>query len=372
LKPPRIVHVIHSSAFGGGPNMLAIICLRLRDQFDMEVVCDGQGDVPARLETAGLKVHRLPLTTKWSFTAHIPRLAAVVRSRQPDLVQLHGQFAGSLGQLSLQLAGRPKSVYAVQWPSYLDDTGPWSRLRNYTAERVSCGRATAVVAVAEHDRKTLVARGLCRLDKISVIHNAYYPDALAYGAVEPVHSGNGSVVGFVGRLSDQKGVEFLIRAVPQVLGAHPQTRFMIVGDGPERPRLEAMVVELGVGRAVEFAGYQAEPSRLVSGLDAVVIPSIYDPFPLVTLEVMASGRPVVGAAVGGIPEAVEDGTTGILVPPRDPAAIAQALIRLIDSPKLRLEMGAAARASARRRFSPDVIAAQYAALYRRLLDTTSS
>ncbi|HMC67847.1 MAG TPA: glycosyltransferase, partial [Mycobacteriales bacterium] len=299
LTAPRIVHVIHSSAFGGGPNMLAIICLRLRDRFDMEVICDGQGDVPARLESAGIKVHRMPLTTKWSFAAQIPALASLVRSRKPALVQLHGQFAGSLGQLSLQLAGRPKSVYAVQWPSYLDDTGPWSRLRNYAAERVSCGQATAVVAVAEHDRDTLVARGLCRKDKICVIHNAYHPDTLADGPTHPVRTGDGAVVGFVGRLSDQKGVEFLIRAVPEVLASHPKTRFEIVGDGGERARLEVLAAELGVDRAVEFAGYQPEPSRLIKSMDAVVIPSIYDPFPLVTLEVMAAARPVVAAAVGG-------------------------------------------------------------------------
>jgi len=352
--------------------MLAIICLRLGDQFDMEVICDGQGDVPSRLEAAGVQLHRLPLTTKWSFTAQIPHLAAVIRARRPALVQLHGQFAGSLGQIAVQLAGRPRSVYAVQWPSYLDDTGPWSRVRNHVAERVSCGLATAVVAVADHDRRTLVERGLCSPDKISVIHNAYYPEGLADAPASGRPTRNESVVGFVGRLSDQKGAQFLIQAVPQVLAAHPATRFVIVGDGPERPRLERLVAELGVDRAVEFKGYQPEPAQLVKDMDVVVIPSIYDPFPLVTLEVMACGRPVVGAAVGGIPEAVEDGRTGILVPPRDAAAIAQALIKLIASPDLRLEMGAAARARAKENFSPSVIAAQYSDLYRRLLDKTSS
>jgi glycosyltransferase involved in cell wall biosynthesis len=301
LTKPRIVHVIHSSAFGGGPNMLAILCLRLSGEFDMEVICDGQGDVPARLEAAGTKVHRLPLTTKWSFTAQIPRLASTIRALKPALVQLHGQFAGSLGQLALQLAARPKSLYTVQWPSYLDDTGPWSRLRNQTAELVSCRLATAIVAVSENDRKTFIKRGLATPDKISVIHNAYSIEIDEMAASS--NASDGGVVGFVGRLADQKGVEHLIRAVPHV---------------------------------------------------------------------MALGRPIVGSAVGGIPEAVDDGRTGLLVPPRDPAAIAQALLTLLDHPDLRAEMASAGRARAKHEFSPGVITAQYAGLYRRLLATTSS
>jgi glycosyltransferase involved in cell wall biosynthesis len=369
MSKPRIIHVIHSSAFGGGPNMLAILCLRLAREFDMEVICDGQGDVPARLEAAGTKVHRLPLTTKWSFTAQITRLAARIRELKPDLVQLHGQFAGSLGQLAVQLAGRPKSLYTVQWPSYLDDAGPWSRLRNQSAELVSCRLATAIVTVSENDRRTFVERSLAKLGKITVIHNAYSIEIDQM--LEPSRP-EGNVVGFVGRLADQKGVEYLIQAAPQVLAKHPNVTFVIVGDGPERVRLEQLSIDLHVSQSVDFAGYQPEPSQLIQSMAVVVIPSIYDPFPLVTLEVMALGRPIVGSAVGGIPEAVEDGCTGLLVPPRDPTAIAKALIRLFDQPQLKLEMGAAGRARAKQEFSPGVITGQYADLYRRLLSKTSS
>jgi glycosyltransferase involved in cell wall biosynthesis len=361
------VHVIHSSAFGGGPNMLAIICLQLATDFEMEVVCDGRGDVPARLEAAGIRVHRLPLTTKWGFTSQIPRLAALIRSRKPDLVQLHGQFAGSLGQLSLRLAGRPKSIYAVQWPSYLDDTGPWSRLRNRVAEQVSCGFASAVVAVSENDRRELIERGLGDPKRISVIHNAYLP-----GLDQPSPAPDKDVIGFVGRLADQKGVEYLVQAVPKVLARHPGARVVIVGDGLERANLERLAADLNVSKAVEFAGYQAEPDQLIKAMDIVVIPSIYDPFPLVTLEVMARGRPIVGSAVGGIPEAVQDGVTGLLVAPRDPDGIATALIKLLDDRGLRARMGSAARERAMRDFSPETITAQYASLYRRLLAATSS
>lgn len=367
---PRIVHLIHSSAFGGGPNMLAILCLRLTDEFDMEVICDGLGDVPRRLEASGIRVHRLPLTTKWSFLAQIPRVAATIRRLKPDLVHLHGQFAGSMGQLALQLASRPTSLYHVQWPSYLDDAGPWSRLRNQTSELVSCRLASAVVAVSETDRAEFIKRGLCRPEKIGVIHNAYSTEIEATASTAPPR--DGQVIGFVGRLSDQKGCEYLIRAAPSVLSKHPAAKFLLIGDGPERARLELLAQTLGVAGAVEFAGYQPQPAELIPNTSLVVIPSIYDPFPLVTVEAMALGRPVVGSSVGGIPEAVADGETGILVPPRDPHAIAAAIDRLLDSPSLLNQMGEAGRRRARERYSPAVIAPQFAQLYRRLLVTKSS
>jgi glycosyltransferase involved in cell wall biosynthesis len=364
MNKPKILHVIHSTAFGGGPNMLAILCLRLAGEFDMEVVSDGEGDVPGRLESAGIAVHGLDLTSKWSFARSIPRLAGLVRSVRPDLVHLHGQFAGSLGQLALAGAGRPRSVYHVQWPSFLDDAGPWSRLRNRVAEMLSCGRATAVVAVSESDRTEYLRRKLCPPEKISVIHNAYAVELDRMPAPPPP---DGQVVGFVGRLSDQKGVEYLIRAAPGVLANHPAAKFVLVGDGPERVHLEELARSLGIASAIEFAGYQAQPSEWIKRSSVIAIPSIYDPFPLVTLEVMALARPVIASAVGGLPEAVEDGRTGILVSPRDPEALANAIGRLLDAPELCSQMGEAARTRARERFSPDAISAQFAALYRRLL-----
>ncbi|TME08883.1 MAG: glycosyltransferase family 4 protein [Chloroflexi bacterium] len=366
---PRVVHVIHSSAFGGGPNMLTLLVTNLRDQFDMQVISDGQGDMPARLKKLSIPMHRMALTTKWSFTGHIPQLGRLMRSLKPDLVHLHGQFAGSLGQLALTVAARPPSLYTVQWPSYLDDSGPWSRLRNHSAERLSCGAASAVVAISEYDRRELIARKLCDPGKLSVIPNAYYIDGDWGG---PAGAGPRKLIGFVGRLVDQKGCEFLIRAAPRVIAVHRDVRFLIIGDGPERARLEALARETGAAGAVEFAGYRSDPSTLMQTMAVLAVPSVYEPLGMVAIEAMACGVPVVASAVGGLPEVVENGNTGILVPPRDPEALAAALIRLLDSPQRARQMGSKGRERATREFSPKVIGERYADLYRRLAASTSS
>jgi glycosyltransferase involved in cell wall biosynthesis len=367
----RILHLIHSTAFGGGPAMVELICTRLQgSEFEMSLVSDGQGELPARLAGTGVRVSSLPLTDKRSFARNIPRLAGVIRRESPDLVHVHGHWAASLGQLALQLAGRPATIYSVQWPAYLDDTNFYSRVRNWIAEALACRLAARVVAVSNADRQTLVRRRLCSPNKLTVIHNSFDPGK--FSDIWPASSasardGEAAVLGFVGRLADQKGGEFLIEAMPSVVQAHPGTTLRIVGDGPERARLEALVSRLHLGQAVEFLGYQPASAQLLAQFDALVVPSIYDVHPLVAVEAMACGLPVIASAVGGLAETVVDGKTGFLVPPRRPDELAGAINRLLASDALRHSMGVEARKRALEEFSPEVCVGAYANEYRALL-----
>lgn len=335
----------------------------------MEVVSDGLGDAPERLRRAGVVVHQLPLASKWSFAARVPQLTRLFKTRKPQLVHLHGQFAGSLGQVALALGRRPPTVYTVQWPSYLADRGPASRFRNRVAERLSCFRATAVVAVSRHDRNELLARHLCEVDKLTVIHNSYFVTPQVRRAI-PAH--DHPIVGFVGRLVDQKGCDVLLKAIPAILVAHPLTKFLIVGDGPERRRLEALCRDLRISSAVQFTGYDPSPGPRLRLMSLLAVPSIYEPLGMVALEAMACGVPVVASAVGGLPEAVDDGKTGVLVPPGDSSALAAAVIRVLGSRSWAAELGSAGRARADEHFSPTVVARKYSTLYLRLAAAASS
>lgn len=365
----KILHLIHSSAFGGGPAMVELICMRLHgDEFEMAMISSGEGELPGLLSSRGMRVVSLPLATKRSFLRNIPRLAGAIRREAPDLVHVHGHFAASLGQIAVQLAGRFPTIYSVQWPAYLDDTDPYSRVRNWVAEAMSCRLARRVVAVSEHDRRTLVRRRLCSPKKLTVIYNSF--DPTKFSSIDGIAAGghsNGAVLGFVGRLADQKGCGYLVEAMPLVIAAHPRTRLRIVGDGPERQKLEAQVQRLRLQETVEFLGYQPASAELLAGMDAVIVPSIYDVHPLVAVEAMACGRPVVASAVGGLTETVVDGKSGFLVPPARPAALAEAINRLLASPDLRAAMGAEARRRAQQLFSPEVCLAAYADEYRSLL-----
>jgi len=178
---------------------------------------------------------------------------------------------------------------------------------------------------------------------------------------------------FVGRLARKKGVEYLLRAFPDVLARHPDARLVIVGDGPCRGELEALSSQLGLAQRVRFAGAQppAELPRFYSKSRVFVGPSVVtrggdtESFGLVFVEAMAADCPVVGTSVGGIPDVVIHGRTGLLVEPESPAALAAAISGLLDSPAEAGRMGALARRWVRRKFDWRQVARGYANLLAR-------
>jgi len=173
---------------------------------------------------------------------------------------------------------------------------------------------------------------------------------------------------FVGRLARKKGVEYLVRAFPAVLACHPAARLLVVGDGPCRGELETLSSQLRLGDHIRFAGAQPpstlprfyQSSRLFVGPSVVARSGDTEAFGLVFVEAMAAGCPVVATAVGGIPEVVIAGRTGLLVEPESPASLAAAINRLLDSPAEAGRMGALARRWARRKFDWRQVARGYA------------
>ena len=148
-----------------------------------------------------------------------------------------------------------------------------------------------------------------------------------------------------------KGHEFLIRAVPAVLAVHPQARFVLAGGGESRTAMIGLADRLGVGASVTFPGEIADALELMRASDLVVIPSISEGLPISLVEAMALGRSVVTTGVGGIPEVVEDGVSARVVPPRDPAALAVAMLELLGDDVLARQLGAQAQRVAAERFS---------------------
>jgi len=196
----------------------------------------------------------------------------------------------------------------------------------------------------------------------------------------PTHNGNSDqVVLFVGRLARKKGVEYLIRAFPDVLARHPDARLLVVGDGPCRGELEALSSQMRLEDRVRFAGAQPpaslprfyRSSRLFVGPSVVTRSGDTEAFGLVFAEAMAAGCPVVGTAVGGIPEVVISGRTGLVVEPKSPAALASAINRLLDSPAEAGRMGALGRRWVRRKFDWRQVAQRYANLLAQAAGTTN-
>ena len=236
---------------------------------------------------------------------------------------------------------------------------PIRRARRRALARLLCGRLAAHVAVGQRAARD-VARYLGRPERsVRTIHNGV-PDVELEALPRPSES---PVVGSIGRLDGQKAYDVLVRALPQL----PDVTAVVIGEGEERGPLVELAGSLGVAERMLLPGWSDEPRRHLRTFDVFVLPSRVEGLPLVLIEAMLAGVPVVATDVGSVAEAVVDGSTGLLVPPEDPDALAAAIASLLRDPGLRREMGVRARERAIELFTADAMAARYEALYDELL-----
>jgi glycosyltransferase involved in cell wall biosynthesis len=172
-------------------------------------------------------------------------------------------------------------------------------------------------------------------------------------------------VGVVGRLVPEKGVDVFLQAAALVLAVVPQARFLVVGDGPVRADLERQAAGLGIADRVTFTGFRADAPQVIAGLDLLAVPSRSDGSPLVVCEAMAAGVPVVASRVGGLPDLVADGRTGLLVGPGRSEELARALVSLLLDPTAADELGTRSREVAATRTHAHLVD-RMEGIYRRL------
>ena len=177
------------------------------------------------------------------------------------------------------------------------------------------------------------------------------------------------VIGAVGRLTVEKGHKYLLEAVQRVKKMHSNILLLVVGDGKLRKHLENYAVRLGIGDEVLFAGYRHDVKTIYQMLDLFILPSLIEGMPNVVLEAMSYGLPIVATRVGGVPELIDDGVSGRIVPPKNSDALSEAIQVLINQPEMAQEMGNHARKRAADRFSKSKMVQSYHALYQRLLRT---
>jgi len=257
-------------------------------------------------------------------------------------------------------ARRPKS-----WARRLRTELLWRYAGRY-ADRF-CGVARDVVAAAG-------AYGTIRRRKLTHIPNGIDTSTFAAAEVDrpAVRTAIGiasdaPVIGTVGRLAEVKQQGVLIRAFAQILPAFPTARLVLVGDGPLRAELEGLAASLGLGGVVLFAGYRPDPERFLAAIDVFVLPSGAEAMPLVIPEAWAAGLPVVATRVGGIPDMVEHGKTGLLVEPGDVDGLAVRVRQLLADRALARGLGRAGRELARARYDVNAMAGAYDRTYRELL-----
>src|SRR5262249_35903191 len=274
----------------------------------------------------------------------------------------HGYKPDVLGWLLSSLFQRPWVAYSHGWT----EEGAAMRAYRWLDERV-IHHADRVVAVSEARRRDLLAAGVAPRAVVT-LHNAVrlpgerYENPSTLRAELGVETQN-RLVGVIGRLSPEKGQRYFIEAMATVSTAFPNTCGILFGDGPDEPELQRVVGHLGLQKHSVFAGHRPDVDRGYQALDMVVVPSLSEGLPNVVLEAMAHARPVVAAAVGGVPEIIDDGSSGILVKPADPHALAQAILTVLRDSTLGVRMGVAGRIRVATAFSVESRTQRVLAVY---------
>lgn len=307
--------------------------------------------------------------------AIIGRLAGYLKREQPQIVQTYILKPNLYGRIAAKLAGVPVLVATELTLKNQAPTLP-RRLRDLCLHPVNDWlnrRSDAVICVARAIGDQWA--GSCR-DKIRIVYPPF--DAAKAAACQPraaARAGGGGaprVVGIVARLSEEKRHGDLLRAFSQVAGRLPQARLSVVGDGPLAGRLQRMAASLGIRERVDFAGFQEDVFPFLAEMDLFVLPSRSEGLSISIMEAMAAGLPVVASRVGGIPELVCEGETGLLVPAGRPDALAGAMLALLaDPPRLR-RMGEAGRRRVVDSFNPDLFIRAHERIYDELLAARQS
>jgi glycosyltransferase involved in cell wall biosynthesis len=326
----------------------------------------------------GIDVTRLPqlhreLSPVYD-TLAVLRLVSIIRRERPQILHTHTAKAGAIGRVAAVLSGDAR-------PPVIVHTFHGHVLRGYFSPPVSAGfrhverllakTATRLVVVSPEVRDDLVALGVAPRDRFAIVRLGIDLESRVSRQESDFRRlfgvGDRFVVGWVGRMTAVKRTLDVLAAFKGLRERGIDAVLCMVGDGPDRRQVEERAHELGIARHCLFVGYQRDIAPYYGFFDAFLLPSANEGTPVVAIESLAAERPVIATAVGGVPDVVDDGATGFLVPPRNVAAIVDRLEELARDPELRARMGAAGRDRVVPRYAVTRLVDDVDSLYRELL-----
>lgn len=353
----KVLYVITKSNWGGAQRYVYDLATRLsKDDFEVAVLCGGEGELVKRLRNANIRVIPLPaLTNKidiWAF----PELIRIIRRESPDILHLNSSKIGILGSIAGRIIQVPRIIFTAHGWAFNENRGAFGcfiiKMIHYTT--IVLSHTTIVVSQSMHTQ----IKPLFLKNKITLIYNGLSPisfltrqearrallKSIGVNVLE-----RSFWVGTIAELHPNKGLSYAIQA----LRTTPDAIYIIIGDGKERDSLRHLAQTEGLAERVFFAGHMNNAAEYLLAFDAFLFPSVTEALGYALLEAGFAGLPSVATSVGGIPEIIKNGETGILVPPKNPKTIAGALSILMQDKKRAGEYGALFATDIKKRFSID-------------------
>lgn len=362
----NILYIITSGDMGGAQYYV----LKLAQAFKGSIVTGAEKDeLVASANKLGIKTYQLPSLKRaispWYDCWALFDLVRLVKQLKPDIIHLNSSKAGFIGSLIKIFVPKVIIVYTAHGFVFNE---PGSKLKTvfYTfMEKLASRFRDYIIAVSEADRQSALKKHIINPNKISVIYNGLSAIPFVSKAVarqELGLPGQGFIAGTLSNHYHTKGLDILIQAVSQL--SNTEVHFAVIGQGPIQNQLETQINNLHLNDRILLLGHKKAASTYLAAFDMFIMPSRKEGFPFAILEAMQAGLPIIASNVGGIPEALSD--AGILVPPQDPAALAQAIKHLITNPGIAAKLSIKAHERARM-FTLDEMTKRINTVYEQLL-----
>ena len=364
-EPPLLLVADSLDVGGAERHVVNLAAALVRSGWRVTIACSVGGALATDARAAGVKVYPLIgfLVKRRVDARYAWRLALLARRGGFGLVHAH-MFASSVAAAA--------AATLAQLPLVITEHSEagWRSPRARWFSRQAYARAATIIAVSDGIRDRLITVDGVPADRVSTIHNACASRAELSSSMPPwlgPDSPTGPVIGVVARLQAEKGVRYFVEAAARIAVEAPSARFVVIGDGPLRASLTALADELGLARRMLFAGFCLDASALIRYLNILVVPSLSEGTPLVVLEGMFAGVPIVASNVGGIPEQVRHEREALLIRPGNSEELADAVTRLLREPQLASMLAETARRRARESFAPDILLPDTETIYRAAL-----
>lgn len=345
---------------GGTENVVLQLCEIFKPLVNKIVVCSCGGVNVEKLNQMGIKhiqiddIERKSLNT---VLGTIRTLGKIVKEEKITVIHTHHRMAAFYVSL---LRLYKKCFFINTSHNTFTNKKLLTRFAYKYGNLIACGKMV---------KKNLVKVFNLPIEQVTVIHNAVKPfegSTVVDPLIRSLHDAGNVVVGNIGRLSEQKGMEYFINAIPEVVNVHPNTRFVIAGNGEDELKLKELCTELNIDKYITFLGYRNDIQNLMSQLDLIVLSSLWEGLPLTPIEAFSVGRTIVATAVDGTPEVVRDMENGLLVEPRDSAQIADKINWIIEHSEEKNSMENNAARTFKEEFSFEVFSNAVLDYYRSL------
>ena len=371
-KTIAILFVIDGLEFGGGERVFLQLASGLKDRYRISVATNTDGEFARELRKLDIQTFSVEMHRQLALKP-IRQIRDIILQNRIALVHSQGARADFFARIAGRISDSPQILCTVAMPvEGFEVTSLRKRVYRFI-DQLSENYVDRFLVVSNAlERSLTLGRGISS-ERVVRIYNG-----IEVSEFQPTLQMNNlrdewgiphsePLVGAIGRLVWQKGLEHLIQAAAEILAAVPDAWFLVVGKGPFRKDLRALVRKLNISDRIIFTGFRSDIREILSTIDVLVIPSLLEGFPLITLEAMAMAKPIVATQIIGINEQISDGLEGILVPPKNPKALGAAVLSLLHDRKLALRLGAGARSKVESCFSVEKMVRETEKVYLSLL-----